>query len=74
MEFLLSNEGQRIIADRTPLLPVIQQQSATSLIGREIQDRLGTFLPIRLSPGLLTYLDELKRNDFLSAWETSLGR
>ena len=74
VEFLLSNEGQRIIADRTPLLPVIQQQSATSLIGREIQDRLGTFLPIRLSPGLLTYLDELKRNDFLSAWETSLGR
>lgn len=74
IEFLLSSEGQQIIANRTPLLPLVQEQEPKSLIGREIQARLGTFLPIRLNPGLLTYLDELKRNDFLSAWQTSLGR
>ena len=74
IEFLLSREGQRIIAEQTPLLPLIQEQIPDSLIGREIQARIGTFLPIRLTPGLLTYLDALKRNDFLSAWETSLGR
>ena len=74
IEFLLSPEGQRIIADKTPLLPLLPEQAPASLIGREIQARVGTFLPIRLSPGLLTYLDGLKQRDFLSAWETSLGR
>lgn len=74
IEFLLSREGQRIIMEQTPLLPLIREANPTSLVSREIQARLGTFLPIRLTPGLLTYLDELKRKDFLSAWETALGR
>ena len=74
VEFLLSPEGQRIIADQTPLLPLIPEQDPDSLVGQEILARIGSFLPIRLTPGLLTYLDELKRNDFLSAWEASLGR
>ncbi|MDF2232385.1 extracellular solute-binding protein [Albimonas sp. CAU 1670] len=72
--FLLSEEGQRIIAERTILLPVIRSPSPSSQVERQIQNRLGTFLPIRLTPGLLTYLDELKRKDFLSAWRTALGR
>ena len=72
--FLLSSEGQRIIADRTPLLPLVQPQSPSTQIGRQIQDRIGTFLPIRLTPSLLTHLDELKRQSFLSAWKTALGR
>ncbi|MFD1343143.1 sensor histidine kinase [Litorisediminicola beolgyonensis] len=72
--FLLSAEGQRIIADRTPLLPLVQPQPPSTQIGRQIQDRIGTFLPIRLTPSLLTHLDELKRQSFLSAWKTALGR
>jgi len=72
--FLLSKDGQRIIAEQTPLVPLLQWQNQSSQIQRQIQDWSGTFLPIRLTPGLLTYLDELKRQDFLSAWETSLGR
>ncbi|QFT64388.1 Sensor protein QseC [Roseivivax sp. THAF30] len=72
--FLLSAEGQRIIADRTPLLPLVQPQTPTTQIGAQIQDRIGTFLPIRLTPSLLTHLDELKRQSFLSAWKAALGR
>lgn len=72
--FLLSAEGQKIIEDRTPLLPLVQSQPPTTQIGRQIQDRIGTFLPIRLTPSLLTHLDELKRQGFLSAWKTALGR
>lgn len=74
IEFLLSREGQRIIMEQTPLLPLIGEANPTSLVGQEIQARLGTFLPIHLTPRLLTYLDELKRREFLSAWETALGR
>jgi two-component system sensor histidine kinase TctE len=74
ISFLLSPEGQRIIAEQTPLLPLIQSDTPSSQTERLIRYRLGTFLPIRLTPGLLTHLDDLKRQDFLSAWKTSLGR
>lgn len=74
IEFLLSQEGQGIVADQTPLLPLIQTRPAASRLERQIQDRIGTFLPIRLTPSLLTHLDDLKRLDFLYAWKTSLGR
>lgn len=72
--FLLSEEGQRIITEQTPLLPLFQAQNPASQIERQMQESRGTFLPIRLTPGLLTWLDALKREEFLSAWETSLGR
>ncbi|MCV2867459.1 extracellular solute-binding protein [Defluviimonas sp. WL0002] len=74
MAFLLSKEGQRIIAEETPLLPLIPSQVPHSQIERHIRDTRGTFLPIRLTPGLLTFLDALKREEFLTSWDTSLGR
>ncbi|PYE84850.1 sensor histidine kinase [Pseudoroseicyclus aestuarii] len=72
--FLLSREGQGIIAEQTPLIPLSPEQAIPPPIGPEMRARSGTFLPIRLTPGLLTYLDALKQRDFLSAWEASLGR
>ena len=72
--FILSPDGQAIIAERTPLLPLAQSPEPSTQIGRQINESLGTFLPIRLTPGLLTYLDALKRQEFLSAWQTALGR
>ena len=71
--FLLSPEGQRLIADRTPFLPLIRPLPPSSRVERQIQNRIGSFLPIRLTPSLLTHLDDLKRQYFLSAWKTSLG-
>ncbi|PWE31887.1 hypothetical protein C4N9_02490 [Pararhodobacter marinus] len=72
--FLLSREGQGILADRTPLLPLIPTRAPGTQIERQVRNHIGTFLPVRLTPGLLTYLDEIKRRDFLYAWETALGR
>ncbi|WP_242509465.1 extracellular solute-binding protein [Rhodovulum imhoffii] len=72
--FLLSEDGQRIILKDTPLLPLTPAPEPTSSFERQIRDQRGAFLPIRLTPGLLTYLDDLKRREFLSAWETSLRR
>jgi len=73
IRFLLSADGQRIISEQTPLIPLLPLQDPASAVEREIASQRGTFLPIRLTPGLLTFLDELKRRDFLSAWDMSLG-
>ena len=62
--FLVSPAGQRVIAERSALLPV----GATSAPDQE------TIIPIRLSTGLLTYLDDLKRARFLRNWRSSIGR
>jgi len=73
IRFLLSADGQRIISDQTPLIPLLPVRDPGPAVEREILNRRGTFLPIRLTPGLLTFLDDLKRRDFLSAWDMSLG-
>ena len=74
LAFLLSPDGQAVLAEATPLIPLMRRAEPETPIEREIAEGLGTFLPIRLTPGLLTYLDALKRQDFLSAWETAVGR
>lgn len=72
--FLLSQDGQAIIARDSPLLPIWPAAAPSSIIERRISEQQGTFLPIRLTPGLLTFLDALKRQGFLSAWDMSLTR
>jgi len=72
--FLLSQDGQAVIARDSPLLPVRPADPPASIIEHRIIEQQGTFLPIRLTPGLLTFLDALKRQGFLSAWDMSLGR
>ena len=72
VEFLLSPEGQRILAERTPLIPLTAPPGVRTPILEEIEGKRGAFLPIRLNLGLLTFLDRLKRDAFLSAWIASL--
>lgn len=70
--FLLSDRGQRAIAEQTPLVPIRPKGPATTDIERLIEENRGTFLPIKLTPALLTFLDGLKKQDFLSVWDMSL--
>ena len=72
LTFLLSSDGQRVLTDRTPLVPLDAVQGARTPVLAQIADRPGAFLPIRLNLGLLTFLDRLKRDAFLSAWTASL--
>ncbi len=74
MVFLLSEDGQRLITERTPLVPIHPPGDVTTPILQKIGSQQSSFLPIRLGPGLLTYLDALKREQFLSGWEASLDR
>lgn len=73
ISFLLSEEGQDVIAKQTPLVPLKPLGVPLSSIDLQIEGMRGTFLPIRLTLGLLTFLDDLKKQNFLSAWDTSLG-
>ncbi|WP_404404668.1 extracellular solute-binding protein [Pelagibacterium halotolerans] len=74
VHYLLSPEGQRAIAEESGLLPIDPAYLPLSP-AREvpsISQDTGRFVPIRLSVGLLTYLDRMKRESFLSNWETAI--
>ncbi|WP_439528603.1 ABC transporter substrate-binding protein [Pannonibacter sp.] len=72
--YLLSREGQAEIARSGGLVPI------TALDTVSMPERVVDFLrgkplfPIRLGPGLLTYLDRMKRARFLTDWSASFGQ
>ncbi len=72
LEYLLSRDGQQILSSqaRIPALhPAVEgRETATSM-----QDLLGTRLrPVRIGPGLLVYLDQVKRERLIRAWNDAL--
>ena len=64
LNFLLSAQGRRIIGERTSLPPLDEEALAA-------QPHLR---PIRLDPGLLVYVDPLKRRKFLNELDAALIR
>lgn len=74
LDFLLSPGGQRVIAGESGLGAV---HPAVGLAGsaNAMQARLGARLrPIRVGPGLLVYLDQVKRRKLLELWNEALVR
>jgi len=71
--YLLSDEGQAEIARSGGLVPIAALEDGVA------PDRVVDLLrgkplfPIRLGPGLLTYLDRMKQVRFLADWSTSFG-
>lgn len=61
IDFLVSPEGQRVIANETVLAPALPE------------DDDGSLTPVRLGPGLLVFLDNLKRRAFLSEWKSAVS-
>lgn len=62
LDFLLSNEGQRLIEDETGL-PRINEAALAA--GPHLR-------PIRLDPGLLVFVDPLMRQRFLEEWTAAV--
>ena len=62
IDFLISPETQSTLADLTGLPPV----------HREEQEESNALRRIRLGPGLLVFLDKLRRETFLRNWEASI--
>ena len=67
--FLLT-EGQTILAQESDLIPLLPTASFSAVGRSELRDFAGSFLPIKLGPGLLTFLDAHKKAEFLESWDT----
>ena len=73
MDYLLSKRGQTLL-NRTGLFSVRDDVSSSDHSAAEIRRQLGSaFRPIVISTGLLTYLDKMKRDLFLSRWDAAMG-
>ena len=69
--FLLSPQGQQLIDRDTVLIPLAPPMEDLSPAAQLLARTTGSFLPIRLGPGLLTFLDEIKRAEFLRSWDAT---
>jgi ABC-type Fe3+ transport system substrate-binding protein len=73
LDFLLAEEGQQIIADRTGLYAIHPQVRGPFTAARLYTEAGDSLRPIRIGPGLLVYLDRLKQNRFLERWQLLLA-
>lgn len=70
LDYLLSARGQQVLAREARLMPIIGDATGGGQAGAQGPGR--NRRPIQLGPGLLVYLDALKRRQFLDAWMSSL--
>ena len=66
LDYLLSPRGQEVLSREARLMPIIRNDGGDNDPGRNRR-------PIQLGPGLLVYLDALKRRQFLDAWRSSVA-
>ncbi|WP_028312317.1 ABC transporter substrate-binding protein [Derxia gummosa] len=68
LEYILSQRGQKVIASDADLF-AIRSDVTGDTTASGLQAQLGNALkPIVIGPGLLTYLDQAKRLEFLKQW------
>lgn len=72
--YLLSRDGQAEIARSGGLIPIaaLEETAAPERVVDLVRGK--PLFPIRLGPGLLTYLDRMKKARFLADWSASFGR
>ncbi|TFH87327.1 ABC transporter substrate-binding protein [Billgrantia azerbaijanica] len=74
LDYLIGEAGQRVIAEQTSLGAVHPALEGPGT-ARALRARLGDALrPIRLGPGLLATLDDLKREALLARWTREYRR
>ncbi len=70
--FLLSDAGQGVIQRRTPLVAIRPPGDEAANPALPFARDDSGFVPIRLGAGLLTFLDAIKRENFLRNWDSTL--
>lgn len=72
LEFLMSRDGQTVLAERLRL-PAVSLEVAGKDSAAAMQEAMGARLrPVPVSPGLLAYLDGASRARVLAAWQAAL--
>ncbi len=72
LDFVLSKKGQEIIASKADLYairPDIEGDTTASGLKKQLGDALR---PVAINTGLLTYLDQAKRLEFLKQWNSAV--
>ena len=72
VRFLLSEEGQRLVDTGSSLFPLVESFREGQSFFESRFEGSTSFLPIRLRPSLLTWLDERKKAKFLREWQASI--
>lgn len=72
VRFLLSEAGQSTLRDESSLDPVVGENSGETSVPGSAFEGGAAFLPIRLRPDLLTWLDDRKKERFLRDWKASM--
>ncbi len=72
LDFLLSREGQEIISHKSGLIAIDPSISGDFSLSGVQNGKPLKFLPIKLGPALMVYLDQLKRRRFLTEWSNAL--
>lgn len=72
LDYLLSPRGQRVLAREVGVLPV--RAASDDPLASRLPDGAPprALRPIPLGPGLLVYLDEMKRRRFIEAWRVTV--
>lgn len=71
LDFLLSRNGQQVIAGPSGLFPIRADAGAESIADLN-RRTFGGARAVRMSPGLLVYVDRLKREKVLSRWRDAI--
>ena len=72
LDFVLSKKGQEIIANKADLYairPDVEGDTTASGLKKQLGDALR---PVAINTGLLTYLDQAKRLEFLKQWNSTV--
>lgn len=72
IDFLLSKQGQELIAGPASLYAIRTDIRGDATAKKLQETATGPLIPIHLGPGLLVYLDRMKREAFLDRWQRAM--
>ncbi|RTE67296.1 ABC transporter substrate-binding protein [Amphritea opalescens] len=72
LRYLLSMEGQQIIADKSGLIALHPSAKGAFTYSHLQRDYPLRFKPIPLGPALMVYLDHLKQRRFINEWNNAI--
>lgn len=73
MEYMLSERGQKRIAQKAGLNAIHANVKSGHKNLNDLRDDDRSIRPIKVSPGLLVYLDQMKKQKMIERWRKALG-